>query len=315
MIFKRLYLLTVLAVFSVSSVCVSKEVSRHRSLKTAADNTEIIETVRGEQEGLYARSKKRSASKPRSAQKCFVIDKILARVNGANILQSDLELPRIAKEGGLYSLEEIISEELFVQRSIEQHLLPSELDIERQIVAFKMQNQMADISDADFEKQLKQSGFTLKTYKEQLGRLLAVESVKRAEVGEKLMVTSQEVEEYYKKNPEYIKEAYNLKIANIEKIDVPEKEYVWEDLGWVEMADLDKQFSFVPSMKNGEISQLVKVGEAYQVVKVVDKKMPRQKTLKECYRAIEKRLLHGQKEKYLKNVDKEIRVKASIVYL
>ena len=32
------------------------------------------------------------------------IDKIVARINGVNILLSDLEQPRIAKEGGKYTL-------------------------------------------------------------------------------------------------------------------------------------------------------------------------------------------------------------------
>ncbi len=79
----------------------------------------------------------------------FIVDKIIARVNGVNILQSSLEQPRIANEGGLYSLEEAITEELFVQKAIENHFLPTTLDVERQIVSFKMANDMADISDVE----------------------------------------------------------------------------------------------------------------------------------------------------------------------
>ncbi len=253
--------------------------------------------------------------KAQSKKALFSIDKILARVNGVNILRSDIELPRISKEGGFYSLDEAILEELFVQRAVEQHLQPSDLDVERQIVAFKMQNDMAELSSDEFEKQLKQSGFTLKLYKEQLGRLIAVENVKRAEVSEKLVVTSQAVEEYYKKHPVYIKEGYNLKIAYLKDAQEQLADSDWEALGWVDKADLDKQFSFVPSMKKDEISQPVKVDDGYQVVKVVDVRLPRQKTLKECYIDIEKKLYKDKKENYLKTVEKELFAKASIVYL
>jgi peptidyl-prolyl cis-trans isomerase C len=246
--------------------------------------------------------------------KATVIDKIVARVNGVNILQSDLELPRISKEGGFYTLQEAINEQLFFQKAIEQHLLPSELDIERQIVAFKMQNNMTDMSTIEFEEQLKQSGFTLKMYKEQLGRLIAVENVKRAEVSEKLVVTSQEVEEYFKSHPTYIKEGYHLKIATVKDENEPQKKYAWEDLGWVNKDDLDQRFSIVTSMEKGAISRPIKADDKYQVVMVVEKRDQRKKTLKECYIDIEKQLYREKKEKYLKTIEKEILTKATIVY-
>lgn len=305
------------ALVASSSVCVSKELRRSKKVQ-AKDNTEVIEAVRSKQDALLVKGNTRSLSRVRSKQNIknrFVVDKIVARVNGVNILQSDLELPRISKEGGFYTLKEAITEELFIQRAVEQHMLPSELDVERQVVAFKMQNDMADISEVEFEKQLKQSGFTLRLYKEQLGRLIAVENVRRAEVSEKLVVTSQEVEAYYKEHPAYVKEGYCLKIAYLKNADEDPAHYTWEDLGWVDKADLDKQFSFVPSMAKGEISKPVKVNDGYQVVKVVDKRLPRQKTIKECYIDIEKKLHQEKKEKYLKTVEKDIWAKASIVYL
>ncbi len=323
MMVKRIGLLTgsMLMVVATSFMFnASGKISLSRA--TSESDTKVIETVRSKQEKMLSRSKKRSVlrsrskrlSRVRSAPKRFVIDKILARVSGTNILQSDLEVPRISKEGAFYSLEDLITEELFIQRAVEQHMLPSQLDIERQIVAFKMQNGMADIPEAEFEKQLQLSGFTLKMYKEQLGRLIAVENVKRAEVSEKLVVTAQDVEEYYKKHPSLITEAYHLKVAHFKTADKQE-ESAWEDVGWIEKDDLDKQFAFVPSMKKGETSQPVKVGDAYQAVQIVDRRMPRQKTLKECYIDIEKKLYQEKKEKYLKNVEKDIRAKASIVYL
>ncbi len=158
-------------------------------------------------------------------------------------------------------------------------------------------------------------GFSLKQYKEQLGRLMAVENVKRAEVSEQVVVTSQDVEAYYKEHPSYIKEGYLLKIASIKDPQAIVPNDGWEDLGWVDKDDLDKQFSFVPSMKKGEISQPIKNDDGYEVVKVVEIRMPRQKTLKECYIEIEKKLYNGKKENYVKTVEKDIWAKAAVVYL
>lgn len=319
----RCGLLIGFAVVAGTSICMSKELSKSKKVQSQ-DNSKIIETVRSKQEELHVKSKARSLVRSKSKHRSratvkdktrFTVDKIVARVNGVNVLQSDLELPRISREGSFYSLKEAITEELFVQRAAEQHMLPTELDVERQVVAFKMQNNMADISDVEFEKQLKQSGFTLRMYKEQLGRLIAVENVKRAEVSEKLVVTSQEAEEYYKKHPAFIKEGYCLKIAYLKSADEDQSHYTWDDLGWVDKLDLDKQFSFVPSMQKGEVSKPVRVGDGFQVVKVVDKRQPRQKTLKECYIDIEKKLHQEKKEQYLATVEKDIWAKAAIVYL
>lgn len=146
-----------------------------------------------------------------------VIDKIVVRVNGINILQSDLQTPRIAKEGGFLTLQEAIIEQLLYDRAASLHMLPSEQDIDRQLVSFKMQNNLNDLSDEEFEEQLKESGFTLKMYKRQLGILLAIENVKRVETSERVVVTSQEVEDYCAKHPDCTDDEYLLQICDLPK--------------------------------------------------------------------------------------------------
>lgn len=247
--------------------------------------------------------------------KRFLVDKVVARVNGVSILYSDTQIPRIAKEGGLYSLDECIIEEVFFQKAVERHLQPSTVDIERQIVAFKIQNNLSNLSDTEFEEQLKKSGITLKMYREQMGRIMAVESVRRAEVSEKIFVTSQEVEAYHKANPRFVKEGYWLHVAQCETEDAPEDTYRWQDLGWVDKCDLDASYDFVASMEVGSISKPVKNAQGYQVIKVIEKRMPRPKTLDERYVKIEKLLRDEKRTKYLEGVEKELLEKAHIVHL
>lgn len=254
-------------------------------------------------------------------------DQIVARVNGRNILQSDLETPRIGKAGGKYTLNEAILEELFCQRAAELHMLPSALDVERQLVAFKIQNNLAEMSDAEFEKELKDNGFSIAMYKYQLGRLITVENVRRAEVSEKSLITSQEVEAYYEKHKNdpdaFLKEKYHLKVCTISEDKKPENkqdlltntDVTWDDLDWIEKKHLKEEFSFVKTMKKGEISEPIQKDGSLEYVVLVDKQERRPKTLDERYGDIELALQEKKRQKIWKKFEKSIREKANIVYL
>ncbi|MFA6527713.1 MAG: hypothetical protein WCT20_04780, partial [Candidatus Babeliales bacterium] len=173
-----------------------------------------------------------------SADNRTVVDKIVARVDGVNILQSDLAQPRITTDNGRpFTLDEAIMEELMVAHAANQHLMPSTLDVDRQIASFKIQNKLQYMTDKEFEAQIKEGGLTLKMYKQQIGRRIAVENVKRAEIYEKVLVSSQEVEAYYKQHPEYAKESYQLEICIINKDECVDTSTIpvskWEKLDWI----------------------------------------------------------------------------------
>jgi parvulin-like peptidyl-prolyl isomerase len=237
------------------------------------------------------------------------VDKIVARVNGVNILQSDLDTPRLTKGDDKYSLEELITEELLCQRSAQMHLLPSDLELERQMVVFKMNNNMGNMSDEDFAKDLEKSGLSIKLCKEQLRRILAVERLKKAEATDKIVVTSQEVETHYQKHPVYCDESYYI-------ILIPtDRNKSQEDLGWVNKKDLDKQLNFVQSLKVGEISKRVNIKDQEYQVKLKDRKDAHYKSLKERYGEIERKISNDKKQKVIKSFEKKLREKAVIVYL
>ncbi|MBM3893239.1 hypothetical protein FJ365_02455 [Candidatus Dependentiae bacterium] len=251
------------------------------------------------------------------------IDRILARVNGTNILKSDLEKQRIAKEGKTFSLEEAINDELIAQHAVTMHVLPTATDIDRQFVNFKVQNGLNELSDEEFEKQLKESGFSLQEYKHQLGRLMATENVKRAEISEKIVVSTQDVEEHYKKHPEYTKEAFHLAIAT-----VPTEEYeangdslasdpklVWEDHGFIETAELNTDYEGVKNLNPGELMKPLQKEDCCELVKLIAKQEVRLKSLAERYDNIERTIQNKRKDKIVKNLEKNLRKKATIVYL
>lgn len=281
--------------------------------------------------GLIGTACTESIQEPKAANeekpKRWTVDQIVARVNGANILQSDLKIARIAKEGGNFTLDEAIIDELFYQRAAEMQMLPTSAEIERQLVSFKMHNNLTDLSEREFEDQLKESGFTLKMYKNQLARLIAVENVKRAEISEKIVVTAQDVQDYYTKNPEHTKEEYLLEVCTItpDQVDNNEKDLLnnlsltWESLGWVAKKDLRKEFLSIVAVQKGHLSKPIELDGSYQLLKLIDKKEKRLKTLDERYVQIERTIQDVRREKFLGRFEKELKEKAdkekTIVYL
>jgi len=267
-------------------------------------------------------NQKKIAPAKKTTSKRIDIDKIVARVNGVNILASDLKKPRIAKAGLPFSLDEAIFEELMYQRASQMQMLPKEADINRQIVAFKIQNGLTNMTDQEFEDELKQGGFSLHDYKVQYGRMIAAENVKRSEISEKLIVTSQEVEDYYKKNPAYHPEQYKLKISSLTTSLLPEKDMLikqnklqWDDLGWIEPNNLSSQLTCVRNLKPGQTSEPIQSGDEYQLVTLVEKKEKQMKTLDEQYSEIQRTLQQIKQEDFIIGFEKELTSKASIIRL
>jgi parvulin-like peptidyl-prolyl isomerase len=267
-------------------------------------------------------TKKQSLNKKnhQSEAKRWPINRIVRRVNGANILQSDLDQPRLVKEGGTCSLEELTVEELLVQRASEMHMLPTPADIDRQILAFKMNNNLANKNDEEFEKALKEFGFTLPQYKLQLGRLIAADNVRRMEISERIVITSQEVENYHTKHPAKTKEKFWIKICTIphEEMEDPTKflnsnNASWNDLGWIEQSDIGEHFSSIFSLQPGQTSEPINVDGNYKAVKLVEKEEAREKTLDERYIKIERKLQEKKRAKFLDSFETELKEKAFIL--
>ena len=252
----------------------------------------------------------------------ILIDKIVARVNGVNILKSDLEKSQISKNGQSFTLQEAINEEVMYHKAIEKKMLPTELEIEKQIIALKIQNNLTNLSDEEFNQELKKEGFSIEEYKKQLGKILAVERLKHTEFNERVVVTSQEIEDYYGKNPSVSQEEFLIKMCDVPNRDVNEKGELikeenlkWDDLGWIAKSDISPKLFFVFKMEIGEVSKPMKNGKVYQLIKLENKKGKHIKTLDERYIEIEKLLHDEKKEKFEKEFEKDLIEKSSIVYL
>lgn len=248
-----------------------------------------------------------------------LIDKIEARVDGENILKRYLKKPQISKNGQPYTLKEAELESAMLKKATLMQVLPKDTEVEAQIVALKKNNNLDDLSDKEFEEQLKAEGFTLEDYKSQLAKMMAIEKLKQAEFSEKIVVTNQEIENYYKKHPTYVEDEFLIKITEVpEKFINKKPEEIktqflkWDSLDWIKKKDLDQDLAFVCKMKKGEISKPVKRNNFYQIIKLEDKKDGHLKTLNESIIEIERILQEEKKVKFQKEFEDDILSKAKI---
>lgn len=254
-----------------------------------------------------------------------VVDEIVARVNGTNITKSFLKKPQALMGGGLLSLEDAVKSELLFQKAKERQLLATQAEVERQITNLKISNGISHLTDEEFGEELKQEGLSLAEYKSQMAKLIAIERLKSAEFSERVVVTSQEIENYYKDNPRWSTEKYCINICELTfdnvdkdgnlKEDVKNKDLNWDELGWISKKDLSSSLSFVSEMEKNQVSKPVKVGDSYQLVKVVDRSEKFLRTLDDRYNEIESTLQAEKRVKFEQEFEKELRKDASIVYL
>ncbi len=162
----------------------------------------------------------------------YVLDKIVARVNGSPVLLSDLTQRRIDRNGEPFmqrtdydfkreypikkAIEQAIDDELLFQRSVDRKLMPSELEIEKQIVSLKAMQGLTHLTTEQFEEQLAGEGLTMRSYRVQLRRVLAIEKLRQTEMSERLAITEQELREQFEKSPQTREESYRLKIASFD---------------------------------------------------------------------------------------------------
>jgi len=223
------------------------------------------------------------------------VDRIVARVNGRNVLASDLKTPRIEKSGNCFTLDEAIDNEILFQRAADKQLLPTGLDVEKYIHAWKEMNNLTSMSDDEFEKRLQEDGLTIKKYKGQLARSLAIKNLRQMEMSQRSVTSNHEIEEYYKKHPTYAKDRYLLQ-TKIVPPSRKERRVKWIDLDWIEKENLSDKISFVPKMKEGEISRSIKTAQGAQHIKLVKFEPKHLKTLDESWAEIDRAIRQAKME-------------------
>ncbi len=247
-----------------------------------------------------------------------LVDKIIARVNGVNILQSDLDAPRINYDK--FTLEQSIIQELYVQEAAKRNIVPSNTEVDKQIAALKSQYGMID--DEAFEEQLKLVGFTFIRYQTELARTIAVNNLLQMAVREKVFIGKDEVRRYIEQNPDLAEERYLLKTTVIPFDKAPDEEalskivdFNWIESGWIGKSSLSEEMQFVAMLGTGTMGKPVKTKHGYQLVLLAQKEQARARTFDERYSEVEETLRRKKMETFEEEYQEELKTRAIVVYL
>jgi len=252
-----------------------------------------------------------------------VVDTTIARVNGVNILKSDLALPRVDKQS--YTIDELVTRELYVQEAAKRKMMPSVVEVEKHVAAYKTSQELTGVDDEKFDQHLKGLGFTLDRYKIELTRHLGVSTLLQSEVRSRVFVTEQEIAAYYKQNPKWQEEQYLIKTAIVpfdekknerEMLEVKPQADDWVSTDeWISRSDIADHMTFVVHLSKGQLSPPIKTTYGYQYVVVDDIKDRYLIPLEERYVEI-KNILHEQKmNSFEKDFQQELMSRSVVVYL
>lgn len=251
-----------------------------------------------------------------------IVDSLVAIVNNQVITMSDLRNRYISlqAEGGIKKefrevsrsiLEQLIEEKLLLQEANHRNIKVTDEELNRALDSVRKRFS----SEEEFFKALKEANLSLEKLKENYRKRIMVQKLLRFEIGDKIYVSLEEMENYYSSHLEDFTEPAQIKLRQIlirinpqgDLKETKEKvNFIWQKLQEGEdFALLAKKYSqgpaaseggdvglIVPSKLQPELSSLVEklqVGEmgkvqtkeGFHIVRVEMKKLPRVKSFSE----------------------------------
>lgn len=255
---------------------------------------------------------------PQAFSREIVLDKIVARVNGKNILKSSLEENRLIKDAKPFTLDEMIKDEVTVQKAEELRTVPSAAELSATFASEKIAYGGKTMSDEAFEdSKLKSLGLNLAQYKNQLYRYVASEYLLSTLITKKLVIPAQDIEDYYNANLEYTEEQYHIFVADAPGGRIKPMSADWSDLGWFEKHELsDDLKKLMPSLlkaKLGTPKSLVINGKS-SLVMLKEYKKPEVIPLSERYFDIKNHLRDQRRDPFVKEFIANAKNQAYITY-
>jgi parvulin-like peptidyl-prolyl isomerase len=278
---------------------------------------------------------------------------VVAKVNGAVLTQRDLDreldklIPRITfhrsvpeEKRKMYydkALEELINQELEYQDAVSKGMKIDKEKVDAEME--KIKNRFK--SQEDFKTALERSGITEENLRKQIEKSLLIQAVYKKTVIDPSQVSEKEVKEYYDKNKAKFKQPESVKLSLISaqeekkakdilaKIkaggDFGDLAYKMSedayrvksgDIGYVHKGRMLPEIEEVAfKLKIGQVSDLIKAGDYWYIIKVEDKKPEHQLSFDEIKDKLTKEL---EADRLRENKDKwitELRSKAKIEVL
>jgi parvulin-like peptidyl-prolyl isomerase len=278
---------------------------------------------------------------------------VVAKVNGTSLTQKDLDreldrlIPRITfhrsvpeEKRKMYydkALEELINQELEYQDAVSKGMKIDKEKVDAEME--KIKNRFK--SQEDFKTALERSGITEENLRKQVEKSLLIQAVYKKTVIDPSQVSEKELKEYYDKNKTKFKQPESVKLSLISAKEekkakdilakikaggdfgdlaykMSEDDYRVKsgDIGYVHKGRMLPELEDVAfKLKVGQVSDLIKAGDYWYIIRVEDKKPEHQMSFDESKDKLKKDL---EADRLRENKDKwitELRAKAKIEVL
>ena len=263
-----------------------------------------------------------------------IVERVVARLNDEIITLTELEEAYQQLKGALPGGERMPSKRELLKRMIENRLLlqeakregikVSEGEVQENIERVKA----GFLSEKAFELALEREGIKIEDLEKRYREELMIKKLIDKEVKPEVEVTKKEVRDYYEKNKGRFREEEKVKIRHILFEDYSQAEKALKriksgtnfeevakggHLGSFKRGQLDRKIEEAAfSLKEGEISQIVKTEAGYHIIKLEKKKEARLKKLSEVKEVIRNILSSQKMEKKIKEYLKKLRAKQEI---
>lgn len=243
------------------------------------------------------------------------------------ITQSSIDRPAI--DGSMRTLQDLVEEARFFAEAKKYGMSPGPDQIETHLNYIQQSN---NLTRKQIEELFDASGYTMAEGKEQLGRMLGVNTLIDAKVRSRLLIPQREIQAYYDEHPEYTDPAYyvqrgmmpfakNMSASEqrkkMEKMiksgkEVPRVE--WTEPFWVQDAELSDEKKFLADMKTGEIRISGELFNGFELFKMRDRKERRLRTLEERYTSIVEELRRPRYQKIFSEFQQSIEATIPVTY-
>ncbi len=242
------------------------------------------------------------------------------------IIITSLDLSRKSLDGRERTEQEVILDRIkcYGEGLGVYHMPYPEERVEKHLTSLR---EVHGISDVQIQELFAKEGYSLEEGKKELAISYVVGDLMQHLIIGKLIVTEQEIEEYYKKNPVIEPAAFRIEKGTLLKDEWTQKEidalmydgqYVervqWGVTYWLELDEIADDRKFIVDMKPGEIRAL-ESEEGYEAIRLVKRKKEHAKTLDERRREIADQLRFPKYQKMLDEYHAKLLSSYDIVYV
>lgn len=263
--------------------------------------------------------------------KRYKVDGIKVKICGENetILITESELLRPSLDGQPKTLDSMIFESTVYIDAQRLGIVPTDEDNDKRWQEVQKQN---NLSLADMERMVEQTGRTVAEAKAELGKMSAISQMFDFKVRSNLFITQRDVETYHREHPEFRQAEYYISRAIVPFSDFEPKHqmkqrleefvttgrgavrFAWSEPFWIKHDYVAEDKRFIYDMKVGQISLPFELGNGFELFKLIDKKQQCLVPLQERYEDIATLLRKPKYEQLLDQYKKELYDKATIIY-